>query len=641
MNPHPAIIVIAYNRPACLKRLLTSLQRAKYPAQSVELVISVDYSGSDEVYKVAESFEWSFGNKKIISGSHHLGLKKHVLQCGDLTGQYGGIILLEDDLLVSPYFYSYATSAANFYRDDQSIAGISLFNYRVAENCFFPFSAVEDGADVYFLQVASSWGQLFSANQWKHFRLWLTDNENELPEYLPQYLRSWSASSWKKHFIHYLIQKNKYFVFPRVGLSTNFGEEGVNTDRRGLFQTPLLQGPKTFRFVHLKESAAVYDAWFEITRESLNKFCPQLSSYDYTVDLHGTKDSANISTGFLLSSKKCFGPIFSFANDRLGAEENVIENLQGDFYHLAKKEVFKHDSPFDIADYYVGINSMKDLVFKSHLDKMQAYPPLLVMILHNGDDEMLKVTLASVFKQNYPEAQLTIKIFYKGNAPTLSAFNKVKLFAFRDAVTLLNIFGKEMSNSVASYNVFLKSGEVFFDKAFTAVNGIFKNYPDIKWLTGIETPQTGKRVAYLPKGTAARRWNKHIFEKTLLNKGIRHLPPAATFWKRELWNVARQQFTLKEGEDVFDNLYLAFFTSAQLYTCEIYLSSSPSNQIEPKGSPGLLKYVYAETGLMDRLWEFFFINNIPYLRSIYKQKNELKPVVRFDHYTQCYFMCDY
>ena len=59
----PAVVVMAYNRPDSLRRLLESLLRASYPDE-VPLVISIDKSKTDTVRKLAESFDWPFAKKR-------------------------------------------------------------------------------------------------------------------------------------------------------------------------------------------------------------------------------------------------------------------------------------------------------------------------------------------------------------------------------------------------------------------------------------------------------------------------------------------------------------------------------------------------------------------------------------------------
>ena len=110
MSIKPAIVVVTYNRPESLKRLLSSLINADYQEQNIPLIISIDYQNSnehDKVVEIAKSFVWAKGPKLIVNHTENLGLRNHVLKCGDLVYDYGSIIMLEDDIFVSQQFYNY------------------------------------------------------------------------------------------------------------------------------------------------------------------------------------------------------------------------------------------------------------------------------------------------------------------------------------------------------------------------------------------------------------------------------------------------------------------------------------------------------------------------------------------------------
>ena len=125
----PAIVVVAFNRPDSLKRLLGSLKKGHYP-DDIKLIISIDHSPDNSpVVDCANDFEWNAGEKEIIIHPENLGLRRHILSCGDLSYKYGSVIILEDDLFVSPFFYQYSLDALDFYKDKDDIAGIGLFNY--------------------------------------------------------------------------------------------------------------------------------------------------------------------------------------------------------------------------------------------------------------------------------------------------------------------------------------------------------------------------------------------------------------------------------------------------------------------------------------------------------------------------------
>jgi glycosyltransferase involved in cell wall biosynthesis len=223
------IVIPAYNRVECLERLLNSLNKASYNIE-VKLILSIDGGGTEGVIKTADSFNWKHGVKEIIKHKVNLGLRNHILQCGRLSNQYDGIILLEDDLYVASNFYNYTIKMQQFYKDTSEIAGVALYSHSYNETACLPFTAIEDGFDVFFMQIACSWGQCWLSSQWNDFDEWYQINKNidlKVGESLPPDVRLWPDSSWKKYKIKYLIEKNKFYVYPRSSYSTNFGVSSV------------------------------------------------------------------------------------------------------------------------------------------------------------------------------------------------------------------------------------------------------------------------------------------------------------------------------------------------------------------------------------------------------------------------------
>jgi hypothetical protein len=157
---NPVIVVVAYNRPVSLKRLLSSLEKSR-SIENAKLIISIDNQEprNFNVKEIAEEFHWPFGEKEVIYQKQRLGLRKHILQCGDLAKKYGSVIILEDDLFVSPVFYEYTIDALKYYDNDENIAGISLYNPPIHDLCSNPFRPIQNESDVYFMQFPSSLGQ--------------------------------------------------------------------------------------------------------------------------------------------------------------------------------------------------------------------------------------------------------------------------------------------------------------------------------------------------------------------------------------------------------------------------------------------------------------------------------------------------
>lgn len=335
----PTIIVIAYNRDAALKRLLDSLNKAVYPSNDIRLVISIDNGGNPKVYDVAEKFDWLFGEKVILKHPDRLGLKKHVLSCGNLCERYGSIIMLEDDLCVSPAFYSYAQNALSFSRSDSKIAGISLYNHLLNVHAREPFEAVNDGYDNWYFQFASSWGQAFTNEQWAGFVKAL-DNYSDADVAnlnVPVNVSSWSEKSWLKFYIKYMIDNNLYFIYPRVSLTTNFSDEGTHADSvSDDLQVAMYISSKTnWNFSSINESSSVYDAFFEnrgiakIVAKDLNILEDKI-----LVDLYGYKvltKAYNEHTEFIVTSASLPYLIKkSYGRHLKPIDANIISDLSGD-----------------------------------------------------------------------------------------------------------------------------------------------------------------------------------------------------------------------------------------------------------------------------------------------------------------------
>jgi len=348
MKNIPTIVIVAYNRPLSLKRLLESISKANFTKfDDIRLIISIDRSNSLEVENVANEFKWDHGQKKVIHHNKRLGLKKHVLACGDLSLKYDAIIVLEDDLVVSPEFYNYTLSALTFYEKDHDICGISLNNPDVNEFADLNFIPIEDGFDSYFIKTTSSRGQVWTSNQWLEFRTWYKINCDKALslDNLPEKILKWPESSWKKYFNKYQADSNKYFVYPRVSLTTNFGDAGTHYNYVGsLLQVNLLLKNKNWNFSRLKHSIAVYDCYFEPCSSKLKQYINLNLNGNLECDFYGIKPLNKINSKYILSSKRCSNPIKSFDNAMKPALLNCIYDIPGNKIHLGLKNNFANFS---------------------------------------------------------------------------------------------------------------------------------------------------------------------------------------------------------------------------------------------------------------------------------------------------------
>ncbi|MFB9110944.1 glycosyltransferase [Flavobacterium gyeonganense] len=371
----PAVIVVTFNRPNSLKRVLSSLRKAEYPEnENINLIISIDYQDSDnhtEVVKIADEFRWPFGEKKIIEHKENLGLRKHVISCGNLVNVYDSIIMLEDDIYVSPKYYSYSFNSLAFYGDKDYIGGISLYKHEKNPNNNRPFQPLHNNFDVFFLQFAQSWGQCWSKSMWLDFMKWYENrlewNKDERVD-LPAFVLGWPESSWLKYYIKYLSETNKYFVYPYFSFSTNFHDVGThnNDDVNNSCQVHLDMFSKNMdRFPKIHE-AICYDGFFELQNiQNYISISDLKWENDVCVDLYATKKNLKNNKYWLTTASLQYKIVESYGLNLRPHDANVIAQNQGNqifLYDISISQNNKINSNVDlIINYDHNITSLNKL----------------------------------------------------------------------------------------------------------------------------------------------------------------------------------------------------------------------------------------------------------------------------------------
>ncbi|WP_155986093.1 hypothetical protein [Thioalkalivibrio sp. AKL7] len=319
-----------------------SLAGADYGDSVPRLLISIEGGADQAVIDVAANFEWQ-GAKEVIVHHARRGLRNHILWCGDISLKYGGVILLEDDLFVSKYFYQYAKKVISHYecsRSSENIGSYSLYSFHLSESANVPFAPIDDGYDVYFLQACSSWGQVWTKRQWVSFKKWYSENKNlpvAVEDGLPFNVASWPETSWKKYFNKFMVVRGLHSVVPRVSLTTNFGDVGSHHDGSSKYQVPILLGAKRWAFPCISESRAVYDAFFEVDIERVLSKIKNVRATDIAVDLDGVKDLRLEKKKYVLTSRPAKHAVARFDDAMYPIISNVINNVPGDALALAEK----------------------------------------------------------------------------------------------------------------------------------------------------------------------------------------------------------------------------------------------------------------------------------------------------------------
>lgn len=367
-----AIVITAYNRPHSLGNLLNNLLKIRTDIE-LPIVISIDNGGTPEVNKMANDFKWPFGTKRVVIHPQKLGLVKHFIWAGDQTEEFEHVLFLEDDLLTSPEVVNYSQQLIDFYEDDPQVAAASLYNPILVEATGTKFYQLQDEYDAYFLQQPY-WGNIWFKNKWKDFKTYL-ENYEDKPELIPSHIAEWERS-FKKKYIQYLVETGKTVVTPRISVVTNNGNAGIHGGDMYSYQTVLNLEPKHYNFPKIGQSKSIYDCFEEICPNILKIYNAKLNSYDFCVDLLGTRTI--YPKEYVLTTRKSKNPIMSFSSLMKPTELSIVLDAEGDQgVVLTKASDIVFEKKYErqrrykdiLKNYYIGVYASsyiaKDLIRRS------------------------------------------------------------------------------------------------------------------------------------------------------------------------------------------------------------------------------------------------------------------------------------
>lgn len=288
------IVVIAWNRPQSLDRLLQSLSSAEYgpsPAP-INLTLAFDFMDNETIASALDgavrSFAnvWHHGGIRIRQRMVHAGLRENVLGAWLPTSEQSPpSVFLEDDVEVSPLWYAWVQACLRRYTPPPvGLIGLSLFTPDDLNEAFLNADRGRDpvtrksepscswqalharsrrppgesaapapASAVYFSQPVS-WGGLYFAGPWRKFlmqahSLRLQPREQQatvpcpshvigcrpgLPDRSQVVVNRWGRNSWKRLLALHMVAHGQYMVYPNLPKMASFSmthvEEGVHVN---------------------------------------------------------------------------------------------------------------------------------------------------------------------------------------------------------------------------------------------------------------------------------------------------------------------------------------------------------------------------------------------------------------------------
>jgi len=240
------IILFVYNRPLHTRRTVEALLKNELASES-DLIV---YSDAPKTPKIADAVREVRDYIRALAGFHSVSIVERDRNWGlagsiidgvtTVVNKYGRIIVLEDDIVVSPHFLDYMNVGLNQYEYDDRVMQISGYMFPLA-------SDLDD--DAIFLPFITSWGwatwqrawQLFdpSCAAWSQIK---TDGDAveafdlggayPYSSMLEAQLRG-EIDSWAIRWYLSVFAQQGLVLFPRRTLVLNSGLEGSGTHGKG------------------------------------------------------------------------------------------------------------------------------------------------------------------------------------------------------------------------------------------------------------------------------------------------------------------------------------------------------------------------------------------------------------------------
>ncbi len=166
MNTAP-VVLFTYARPEHTRRTLEALA-ANSLADLSDLIVYADAARSERDAATVNAVRQlvhnatGFRSVTLIERHENFGLARNIIEGVSATlRQHASIIVLEDDIVTSPFFLTYMNEALDRYANDERVMHISGYIYPM-QTTGLP--------ETFFLPPASCWGWATWRRAWKHFR---------------------------------------------------------------------------------------------------------------------------------------------------------------------------------------------------------------------------------------------------------------------------------------------------------------------------------------------------------------------------------------------------------------------------------------------------------------------------------------
>lgn len=275
------VILFTYNRLKHTRATVNALQQNKEAENSGLIIFSEAAANETQTTKVNEVRNFiktitGFKSVEVIEREKNYGLGQNIIEgVTQVITQYGKVIVLEDDLLTSPFFLQYMNDALNLYADEKKVVSVHGYVYPVKEQL----------PETFFLRGADCLGWGTWKRGWDNFEkdgkvlLNKLIEKNLVKEFdffnaypYTQMLRDQIAgknSSWAVRWYASAFIKDLYTLYPGRSLVFHSGGDGtgINAGYDNLLDVTLSDFPIKIERITVEQNDWAYKAYVEFHKK--------------------------------------------------------------------------------------------------------------------------------------------------------------------------------------------------------------------------------------------------------------------------------------------------------------------------------------------------------------------------------------
>jgi hypothetical protein len=235
------IALFVYNRPEHVSKTLNALEKNHLATHSTLYIFSdgpkknIDKPLVSEVRNLIKK-TYNFKTIKILEKSENVGLANSIVSgVNNVLNKHNSVIIVEDDIVTSPYFLTYMNDALEIYRDVDKVMHVSAYLPPVVANL----------PETFFFNQSSCWGWATWKRAWKHYnnnanfllksiepksiKKFNIDDSIDLYDHLTANIDG-RLDTWAIKWHASIFLRSGLCLHPKKSLTLNIGRDGSGTN---------------------------------------------------------------------------------------------------------------------------------------------------------------------------------------------------------------------------------------------------------------------------------------------------------------------------------------------------------------------------------------------------------------------------